>query len=267
MKSSASNQEELNNDKAKKIAKTFHAHDLAQLIRTPQIPVTEPSEFSSHSVQFGAPSQTHSGAFGTQCSSFTLNESQSSKISFSPVSGLFCTPLATEGNISQQLTQRSELDGSNAVYDWSGGTSMHLGVDVLTPAGLPQCTPMTVEPTLQQLQEETGSTSTPVVKVSTMTKDAAQELVVTGNSGENELLADKNGTIGESAGTSADASADASASATSDNTRARNDDNVLPPQQHRRGKDSLKFLEESANRSGYGTAHRVTRSQASKISH
>jgi hypothetical protein len=64
---------------------------------------------------------------------------------FSPVAGLFCTPIATEGNDSQQhfFTQRSGASGSAASYDWSGETLQHLGVDVLTPAALPQCTPMT----------------------------------------------------------------------------------------------------------------------------
>lgn len=72
--------------------------------------------------------------------------------SLSPVAGLFCTPIATEGTDSQSQphlfsSQRSNhaylAPGSSMSYDWSGETSQHLGVDVLTPAGLPQCTPMT----------------------------------------------------------------------------------------------------------------------------
>lgn len=83
-----------------------------------------------------------------------------------PVSGLFCTPIATEGNNSGPGTQRSQLEGggSSTSYDWTGesiASLHHLGVDVLTPAGLPQCTPMTVEPTTTPTAEGSAATVTP----------------------------------------------------------------------------------------------------------
>jgi hypothetical protein len=83
-----------------------------------------------------------------------------------PVSGLFCTPIATEGNSSGPGTQRSHADagGSSTTYDWTGdsiGSLHHLGVDVLTPAGLPQCTPMTVEPATTPTAEGSAAMWTP----------------------------------------------------------------------------------------------------------
>lgn len=87
------------------------------------------------------------------------SQSESQEPLLTPVSGLFCTPIATECNNSAFATQRSDQEGgSGTSYDWTGdsiSTLHHLGVDVLTPAGLPQCTPMTVEPAAVAVEEYT----------------------------------------------------------------------------------------------------------------
>lgn len=82
-----------------------------------------------------------------------------SRVTRSQLAELFSTPLAQEvtpftkrtQQHSQQHSQRSQHsadESGGTSYEWTGssiGSLHHLGVDVLTPAALPQCTPMTVD--------------------------------------------------------------------------------------------------------------------------